>query len=79
MRRLTAVATLCIATLGVASLAVQPTAGQAPASATASEIAFDSVPDFLHLPPGMNLGEVPGVAVDSKHHIYVFSRSGATG
>ena len=45
----------------------------------ASEIPFDSIPDFLRLPPGTNLGEVSGVAVDSQHRIYVFSRSGATG
>src|SRR5579863_7181647 len=40
-----------------------------------AEIPFDSVPDFLHLPPGMNFGEVPGVAVNSKGHIFVFTRS----
>jgi NHL repeat len=39
------------------------------------EIAFDSVPDFLKLPPGMNFGEVPSVAVNSKGHIFVFTRS----
>jgi len=39
------------------------------------EIAFDSVPDFLKLPPGMNFGEVPGVAVNSKGHVFVFTRS----
>jgi DNA-binding beta-propeller fold protein YncE len=39
------------------------------------DIPFDSVPDFLKLPPGMNLGEVPGVAVNSKGHIFVFTRS----
>src|SRR5205807_1020471 len=39
------------------------------------QIPFDSVPDFLKLPPGMNFGEVPGVAVDSKGHIFVFTRS----
>ena len=44
---------------------------------TATEIAFDSVPNFLKLPPGDNFGEVPGVAVDSKGQIYVFSRSGS--
>ncbi|OFW29278.1 MAG: 6-bladed beta-propeller [Acidobacteria bacterium RIFCSPLOWO2_02_FULL_65_29] len=38
-------------------------------------IQFDSVPDFFKLPPGMNFGEVSGVAVDSKGHIYVFTRS----
>src|SRR5262249_53399558 len=39
------------------------------------EISFDSVPDFFKLPSGMNFGEVPGVAVDSKGNIYVFTRS----
>jgi len=44
------------------------------------EIRFDSVPDFLKLPPGMNFGEVPGVAVDSRGNVYVFTRSNtATG
>ena len=44
------------------------------------EISFDSVPDFFKLPSGMNFGEVPGVAVDSKGNIYVFTRSNtATG
>src|SRR5438034_8347704 len=44
------------------------------------EIPFDSVPDFFKLPSGMNFGEVPGVAVDSKRNIYVFTRSNtATG
>ena len=38
-------------------------------------IPFESVPDFLKLPPGVNFGEVPGVAVDSKGHVYVFTRS----
>src|ERR1700694_1013460 len=42
---------------------------------TVPEIAFDSVADFLKLPPGMNFGEVPGVAVNSKGHVFVFSRS----
>ncbi len=39
------------------------------------EIPFDSVPDFPKLPPGMNFGEVPGVAVNSKGHVFVFTRS----
>ena len=42
---------------------------------TAPEIPFDSVPDFFRLPEGMNFGEVPGVAVNSKGHIFVFTRS----
>src|SRR3984957_19553102 len=44
------------------------------------DISFDSVPDFFKLPPGMNFGEVPGVAVNSKGHVFVFTRSNtATG
>src|ERR1700758_5287632 len=39
------------------------------------EIPFDSVPGFPKLPNGMNFGEVPGVAVNSKGHVFVFTRS----
>jgi hypothetical protein len=36
---------------------------------------FESVPDFLKLPAEMNFGEVPGVAVNSRGHVFVFTRS----
>ena len=49
------------------------------AQQTAPEIQFDSVPDFLKLPAEMNLGEVPGVAVNSKGHVFVFTRSNSAG
>ena len=49
--------------------------GPAFAQQSAPEIAFDSVPDFPKLPPGMNFGEVPGVAVNSQGHVFVFTRS----
>jgi DNA-binding beta-propeller fold protein YncE len=39
------------------------------------QIAFQSVPDYPKLPDGMNFGEVPGVAVNSKGHVFVFTRS----
>jgi DNA-binding beta-propeller fold protein YncE len=39
------------------------------------EIAFESVPDYPTLPAGMNFGEVSGVAVNSKGHMFVFTRS----
>jgi len=43
------------------------------------EIPFDSVADFLKLPPGMNFGEVSGVAVNSRGHVFVFTRSNSAG
>src|SRR5262249_28018225 len=43
------------------------------------EIPFRSVPDFVQLPPDLYFGEVSGVAVNSKGHIYVFSRGNTTG
>ncbi len=43
------------------------------------EIPYDSVPNFLKLPANLYLGEVAGVAVNSKRHVFVFSRSSTTG
>jgi streptogramin lyase len=43
------------------------------------EIPYDSVANFLKLPPDLHLGEVPGVAVNSKGHIFIFSRGNTTG
>jgi hypothetical protein len=45
----------------------------------APEIPYRSVPDFLKLPPDLYLGEVAGVSVNSKGHIFVFSRGQTTG
>ena len=42
-------------------------------------IPFDSVANPVRLPPDMHLGEASGVAVNSKHHIFVFSRGNTTG
>jgi DNA-binding beta-propeller fold protein YncE len=43
------------------------------------EIPFDSVPNPLKFPADMHLGEVSGVAVNSKKHIFVFNRGNTTG
>ncbi|HZI42652.1 MAG TPA: hypothetical protein VFD67_13135, partial [Gemmatimonadaceae bacterium] len=40
------------------------------------EIPFDASVDVLKLPTGMYLGEVAGVAIDGRRHLYVFSRTG---
>jgi DNA-binding beta-propeller fold protein YncE len=56
--------------LGGSAFAQQP---QAP------EIPFRSVADFLKLPADLYFGEVAGVAVNSKGHVFVFSRGNTTG
>src|SRR6267378_2913810 len=43
------------------------------------EIRYRSVPDFLKLPADLHFGEAVGVAVNSKGHIFVFSRGNTTG
>jgi DNA-binding beta-propeller fold protein YncE len=43
------------------------------------EIPYDSVQDFLRLPPDLYLGEVAGVAVNAQRHVFVFSRGNTTG
>ena len=42
---------------------------------SAPQIKFTSVPNFPDLPHGRNFGEAPGVAVNSKGNVFVFSRS----
>src|ERR1051325_261879 len=41
-------------------------------------IAYDSVSNLLKLPDDMHLGEVAGVAVNSKGHIFVYARGGSS-
>ena len=43
------------------------------------QLPFQSVPDPLTLPNDIHFGEVAGVAVNSKGHIFVFSRGNSTG
>ncbi len=45
----------------------------------ASEIRFESVANFLKFPANLYLGEAAGVAVNSKGHVFVFSRGNTTG
>ena len=54
-------------------------ASSAFAQQTVPEIPFESVPNLLKLPSDLYLGEVSGVAVNSKGHIFVFSRGNTTG
>jgi DNA-binding beta-propeller fold protein YncE len=48
----------------------------APAFAQAPEIQFDSAPNALQLPAGTYLGEVGGVATNSRGDIFVYTRTG---
>jgi DNA-binding beta-propeller fold protein YncE len=54
-------------------------ATSAAAQNIAPEIRYDSVPNFLKLPPERYLGEVAGIALDSKKHIFVLSRGNTAG
>ncbi len=47
-----------------------------PAHAQVREIPFDSVPNALQLPAGIYLGEVSGVATNSRGDIFVYTRTG---
>jgi len=47
--------------------------------AAVPEIPFDSVPNLLKLPADLYIGEASGVAVNSKKHIFVYSRGNSTG
>ncbi len=59
--------------------AIVATAAAAAAAQSVPQIKFDSVPDAIKLPKDMYLGEASGVAVNSKGHIFVFSRGNTNG
>jgi DNA-binding beta-propeller fold protein YncE len=43
------------------------------------EMPFESAPDYFKYPAEMNLGEMASVAVNSKGHVFMLSRSNVTG
>jgi hypothetical protein len=47
------------------------------AQGAARDIQFDAVTDLLKPPDNIHLGEVAGVATNSKGHIFVYTRTGA--
>ena len=49
------------------------------AAQTVPEIPFDSVPNFIKPPENMYFGEVAGIALNSKKHIFIFQRGNTTG
>jgi hypothetical protein len=65
--------------VAIALLAAIPLFAQSKAKAeNVPEIPYDSVPNFLKLPPNLYLGEGIGVATNSKGHVFVYTRSGDT-
>src|ERR1700709_446210 len=42
------------------------------------DIPYESVPNFLKMPPGLYLGEGIGIATNSRGHIFYYTRSQAT-
>src|SRR4051812_32358597 len=42
------------------------------------DIAYDANADLLKLPENIHMGEAAGVATNSKGHIFVYTRSGAS-
>ena len=57
---------------GAAAIAIGVSLG----AQSAREIPFDSNADLLKLPDSIHLGEVAGVATNSKGHIFVYTRTG---
>src|SRR5947207_8733082 len=55
------------------------TAAAVGAQSPVPEIPFDGNINFLTLPPNMNVGEVSGVAVNSKGEVAIFTRSNSAG
>jgi DNA-binding beta-propeller fold protein YncE len=56
--------------------AIALVATNASAQSSVPAIRFDATIDFLKLPPDLYLGEVAGVAVNSKGHVFIYSRTG---
>jgi hypothetical protein len=60
-------------------LCAGPVFAQAKARAqNVPEIPYESVPNFLKMPPGLYMGEAIGVATNSKGHVFVYTRSANT-
>jgi DNA-binding beta-propeller fold protein YncE len=51
---------------------------RAAAFATTPDIPYEAVPNFFKIPDGLYLGEVLGVATDSKGHVFLYTRGNHT-
>ncbi len=62
--------------LAFAAVALVPASTQ---QAAVPELPFESVPNPLTMPNDIHFGEIGGVAINSKKHIFVFSRGNVSG
>jgi hypothetical protein len=69
------VSTIVLQAFGTLALLSSPVMAQQ----SVPEIPFESILDPLRLPPDLYFGEVTGVAVNSKGHVFVLSRGNTTG
>ncbi len=63
-----------VLTLVAGSVSARVTAA---AQSPVTEIRFDANASPLTLPAGMHFGEVTGIDIDARRHVYVFTRTGA--
>jgi hypothetical protein len=63
--------------LGAVATAAGLALGASLAAQSVPDIPFDANLDVLKLPDSLHLGEVAGVATNSKGHIFVYTRTGA--
>jgi DNA-binding beta-propeller fold protein YncE len=66
--------TVCAVASLAAALGVTPRAVHAQA---VPQIRYEADANFLKLPPTLYLGEVAGIALDARRHVFVFSRTGS--
>jgi DNA-binding beta-propeller fold protein YncE len=72
-------AAMALAAVAAAFAAVVAATGSATAAAADAipTLSYDSTPDLLTLPDDLYLGEVAGVATNSKGHLFVYTRTGS--
>src|SRR5439155_23136435 len=76
MRRMKQLAAVAVAVVAAIGLAAQTPAPPAP-QVNVPVIPFDSQTDFLKISADQNLGEVLGIAVNSKGHVVVLNHPGS--
>src|SRR6476646_4507051 len=61
------------------AIAVCACAAPLVAQSSSPDIPYDANADLLKLPDNIHMGEAAGVATNSRGHIFVYTRTGATG